>query len=278
MARRRLLVVASALGVLLGFTGGPPAFAGSGAAPPSLQASFDNVGITAAGATATGDFDGIGDSFDAASLAADALVPGQPLLHDSQALEWPDVAPGAPDNVLADGQTVAVRGAGNVLGVVGASAYGTTSGTLTVHYADGAPSAVTLTLADWVDQSPASGSDLLAATEGWNPGGTIPVHLWYVAIPLVPGEPVASVTLPLVGGAVGAGVPSMHVFDLQVGTVGANAAGAPGAPSTYDLSRKDCLGTAADTASKVWYTVAGGSPASTARPSTTPTSTRSTTS
>ena len=36
------------------------------------------------------------------------------------------------------------------------------------------------------------------------------------------------------------------------------APGAPGAPSYFDLARKDCVGTAADTRSKVWYTVAGG--------------------
>ncbi|MBA2555057.1 MAG: glucan 1,4-alpha-glucosidase, partial [Geodermatophilaceae bacterium] len=36
------------------------------------------------------------------------------------------------------------------------------------------------------------------------------------------------------------------------------AAGAPGALSHYDLARKDCLGTARNTTSKVWYTVADG--------------------
>src|SRR6266849_4726715 len=36
------------------------------------------------------------------------------------------------------------------------------------------------------------------------------------------------------------------------------APGGPGPLSHFDLARKDCLGTAADTASKVWYTVAGG--------------------
>jgi glucoamylase len=36
------------------------------------------------------------------------------------------------------------------------------------------------------------------------------------------------------------------------------APGVPGAPSYFDLARKDCLGTAAGTGSKVWYTVAGG--------------------
>ena len=36
------------------------------------------------------------------------------------------------------------------------------------------------------------------------------------------------------------------------------APGAPGDPSFFDLARKDCVGTATGTASKVWYTVAGG--------------------
>src|SRR5258707_3343864 len=38
----------------------------------------------------------------------------------------------------------------------------------------------------------------------------------------------------------------------------ATAPGAPGAPSYFDLARKDCVGTAASPGSKVWYTVAGG--------------------
>jgi glucoamylase len=36
------------------------------------------------------------------------------------------------------------------------------------------------------------------------------------------------------------------------------ASGGPGALSHFDLARKDCLGTARNTSSKVWYTVAGG--------------------
>ena len=36
------------------------------------------------------------------------------------------------------------------------------------------------------------------------------------------------------------------------------APGGPGALSHFDLARKDCLGTAQNTKSKVWYTVAGG--------------------
>ena len=36
------------------------------------------------------------------------------------------------------------------------------------------------------------------------------------------------------------------------------APGGPGALSHFDLARKDCLGTARNTTSKVWYTVANG--------------------
>ncbi|GDY31949.1 glucan 1,4-alpha-glucosidase [Gandjariella thermophila] len=39
---------------------------------------------------------------------------------------------------------------------------------------------------------------------------------------------------------------------------GGQAPGGPGAPSFFDLGRKDCVGTATGTASKVWFTVAGG--------------------
>ena len=37
-----------------------------------------------------------------------------------------------------------------------------------------------------------------------------------------------------------------------------SAPGAPGSLSHFDLARKDCLGTARNTTSKIWYTVANG--------------------
>jgi glucan 1,4-alpha-glucosidase len=45
---------------------------------------------------------------------------------------------------------------------------------------------------------------------------------------------------------------------LSVRAESAAATGAPGALSHFDLARKDCLGTARNTTSKIWYTVAGG--------------------
>src|ERR1039457_4525506 len=44
------------------------------------------------------------------------------------------------------------------------------------------------------------------------------------------------------------------------------APGAPGSMSYFDLARKDCVGTAAGTSSKVWYTVAGGALSDTYEP------------
>ncbi len=225
---------------------------------PTLEQAFDNVGITAPADATVGNFDGIGDSFSSTGLASDALVPGARLLHDGLRVDWPDIAPGSPDNVVADGQTVALDGQGSTLGIVGASAYGSASGTFTVTYADGTSTSGSVSFSDWVDEQPASGTDFLATTGGWDPGGSIPVSLSYAAIPINPAEQVASVTLPTVSAAVGNGVNAMHIFDLVIGTPGAEAAGAPGAASYYDLARKDCVGTAADTASKVWYTVADG--------------------
>ncbi|HET7013444.1 MAG TPA: glycoside hydrolase family 15 protein [Streptosporangiaceae bacterium] len=247
------------LGLLAGVTGWAPA---ASAHPrdslPTLAQAFNNVGITSAGAPAAGNFDGIGDSFSATGLAADALSPGQPLLHDGLAITWPNVAPGQPDNVIANGQSIALTGSGSTLGVIGASAFGSTGGTFTVNYADGSSSTATVTLADWIDLSPASGTDLLATTAGWNPGGTIPVSLFFAAIPLTTGKSVVSVTLPQVGPAVGKNTPSLHIFNLTIGFISQEAGGAPGVASHYDLARKDCVGTAASRRSKVWYTVADG--------------------
>jgi glucoamylase len=65
------------------------------------------------------------------------------------------------------------------------------------------------------------------------------------------------------GAALAAGLaaaaPAVSAGAAATGTgAGGAAPGAPGAPSYFDLARKDCVGTAADRGSRVWYTVAGG--------------------
>src|SRR5262245_49908444 len=57
----------------------------------------------------------------------------------------------------------------------------------------------------------------------------------------------------------GLGVVSLGVFALAVPNAhAAPAPGAPGALSHFDLARKDCVGTARNTTSRVWFTVADG--------------------
>jgi glucoamylase len=61
---------------------------------------------------------------------------------------------------------------------------------------------------------------------------------------------------------VGCGAAAVIVIGLPVESAGAApqaaAADGPGAESHFDLARKDCVGTARNTVSKVWYTVANG--------------------
>lgn len=71
--RTAVMLAALALAVGMLTVWAVPARADS---PLTLQQSFNNVGITTASDATTGNFDGVGDSFSAEGLAADALSPG----------------------------------------------------------------------------------------------------------------------------------------------------------------------------------------------------------
>ncbi|HEX5115602.1 MAG TPA: glucodextranase DOMON-like domain-containing protein [Pseudonocardiaceae bacterium] len=60
------------------------------------------------------------------------------------------------------------------------------------------------------------------------------------------------------GTAIAAIALTLTAVPAAAATTSAAPPGAPGAPSFFDLARKDCVGTAANSRSKVWYTVAGG--------------------
>ena len=83
--------------------------------------------------------------------------------------------------------------------------------------------------------------------------------LGYTAERVVPGE---RYTLTRRANATGAGslVAFLAALTFAVGTARAasSAPDGPGAQSYLDLARKDCFGTARDTTSKVWYSVADG--------------------
>ena len=65
------------------------------------------------------------------------------------------------DNVVANGQTVALSGSGTDLGILGAGQNGTATGTITVNYTDGTSQSFTLSMADWYANAPATGDQIV---------------------------------------------------------------------------------------------------------------------
>jgi beta-glucosidase len=200
-------------------------------AAASLAAAYDNTGISDNAAVSAANYDGVGDSFSAQALAAGTptpLTPGGQVTVDGTTLTWPDVASGAPDNVVAAGQTVNLSGSGTDLGFLASSQNGTATGTVTINYKDGTSQSYNLNVADWYANAPAVGDQVLTTTSSWNFTSTTqtahPVSVYYASVPLDKSKAVASVTLPTLDN--GLGTTAMHVFAMAVGS-GTPTVGAP---------------------------------------------------
>jgi beta-glucosidase-like glycosyl hydrolase len=187
---------------------------------PSLVAAFGNAGISTDADPSAGDFDGGGFSFSAEALAAAGFTPGASITYTGLTFEWPTAAPGTPDNALASGQTVPLAGSGDRLGLLGAAAYGSASGVVTITFADGGTDPFPLTLADWWSGVPAPGTDIIGTFGYLNtPRGGLSqtVHLYAVSVALPPGRIPRYLTLPDVSARVAAGQPTMHIFAVATG-------------------------------------------------------------
>lgn len=180
----------------------------------SLEAAYDNVGITDDSDHSPGDFDGSGNSYSTQALSAAGITPGNTVEKSGISYTWPDVAAGVKDNVTMRGQTVAVSGSGTRLGFLGAAVSGTHGGSGVVHYTDGTTSTFALSYPDWFSATPVSDDDLVAKTAYLNRtnGKPLnPVYLYAAYAPLDAGKTVQAVTLPDAGGT------SMHVFAIAAG-------------------------------------------------------------
>ena len=197
----------------------PPAV---GDASIGLQAEANNVGIGADGAAGAADFDTLGNSYSADSLQANGMTAGQPITTGGVTFDWPEAAPGQPDNVVAQGQvlTPTTPVSGTVLAVLGASDHGATQGTGSVTYSDGTTQSFTLGLSDWTldggrTARPSYGNGIAASLPYRNTsqGGreVIQTYLFYAAIPLRGGQVITQVMLPTT-----AGPGQLHVFALTV--------------------------------------------------------------
>jgi beta-galactosidase len=194
--------------------------------PTTLEKAFDNAGISDDSNVDQADLDGVGNSYSQQALTAAGLPPGAQVVHDGVSFTWPDVASGQPDNVLADGQTLELSGAGSRLAFLGCTSRGPLTKTGTVHYQDGTSASFSLTLDDYFSPPPGAENDTIAKMPYLNSqgiGGRVRgqrVHdtfAFYAAVPLADGKAVAGVTLPTVGDTVQGGPSAMHVFAIAVG-------------------------------------------------------------
>jgi beta-galactosidase GanA len=217
---------------------------------PTLNATFDNVGVTDDADPGPSAFDAVGSGLSAQAAAAVGLTPGGSLVHDGLTFAWPNVPAGQNDNTLASGQIVTVSGSGSALAFVGGSEGSTTGGSGTIYYTNGSTQPYTLRFGDFffMDNLP-PGNEIAvkfpylnSATGGCFQGvayGTRCSHevgLYYAAVPLDPARTVAAVSLPDVAdtvGTPGGRVNAMHLFALTVGSPTAPAP-FPGLAAAFD--------------------------------------------
>ena len=195
-----------------------PSPSGPATTAPPLSGAFNNSGISDDADPAAGNLDGGGYSYSAQALAAAGLSPGASVTHDGLTFTWPDAAAGAPDDMLASGQTISVSGSGT-LGFLGASDYYGSSGTGTITYTDGTTQSFTLSLADWWANTATAGGNIVATVPYMNTStGRMnqQVSVYYAAVPLQAGKTVQYVTLPNISQTAVQGSPSMHIFAVAV--------------------------------------------------------------
>lgn len=191
------------------------------AAPGSLLSTFNNVGISDSSDEASADFDGDGNSYSAAALAADGFTAGQDATVNGVTFSWPLPTGGFPDNTVPDGQTVTVNAAAGTqtLAFLGAASNGPISAPFTLHYSDGSTSSYWLGFSDWTlnggGGTPSYGNQVAASTTYRNcpacTGGqdSVGTDVFYAAVPVTAGKTLTSVTLPS-----GTGAGQEHIFAI----------------------------------------------------------------
>ncbi|WP_051806649.1 FG-GAP-like repeat-containing protein [Streptomyces sp. NRRL F-2664] len=186
---------------------------------PTFASAFNNTGIAPQANPGAANLDGNGDSLSAEALNAAGWTQGARVTINGTTYTRPDVAPGQPDNIVADGQRVPVSGSGNALGFLVTATGGAVTGSGTVHYSDGSTTAYSLdSVGDWEAGNPVAAAVVLDRSAR----GTTPVKLFAVTVPITAGKTVAAVTLP----AAPADGKRLHVFSAAVRSTPAAPGGA----------------------------------------------------
>ncbi|MDA2803090.1 SGNH/GDSL hydrolase family protein [Nocardiopsis suaedae] len=202
-----LLAAALPLAVLGGATAPPPS-AEAAPAPP-LAELYDNRGISDDADPGAADLDGQGRSLSAQALRRAGWGPGQELTLHGTRLTLPDTRPGEPDNVVADGQSVPLRGKAEAVTLLAAATGGGAEGEGRIVYADGTRHDYTATAPDW-ETGPLT-TKAVELDHANTADGTVgaPVRLYAVTVPVDRDRPLARIELPTVSGGA-----RMHVFDV----------------------------------------------------------------
>jgi hypothetical protein len=167
---------------------------------------FNNSATSNDTNTAQGNFDGVGNSYSAQTLQNAGLTPGKTLTFNGISFLWPNSAVGTLNNVLAQGQTIAVTAAkgATTLAFLGSAAFGPSMGTATITYTDGSTQTFTLAFSDWTlnggGSTPLNGDQVVVTLPYRNtPGGMqldqMP-NVFYTSVALQAGKTIKSVTLP----------------------------------------------------------------------------------
>lgn len=187
----------------------------------TLAQAYGNVGVGNHADPGNADFDGAGFSYSQQGLAAAGVVAGQPIVHGATTFTWPNVAAGAPDNVVAAGQRIAVGRKARSVSILGSASNGSGRGTGSVTYTDGTTTPFTLALTNWTPATLLPENELVATSHEWNPkpgagySDAIDVSVYATTIPLDPTRRAAYLTLPTTSTSDQAGN-KLHLFDLRV--------------------------------------------------------------
>ncbi|GMA22542.1 hypothetical protein GCM10025864_03010 [Luteimicrobium album] len=173
----------------------------------SLVGAYSITCFTTLGAGISGDCDGNGYTFDAASLATKGYVPGTMVAVPGTDLTFdlPKVAAGKPDTAVAKGQRIALDlGTGATqLSVIGTANETAQHGTATLTFTDGSTQDFAIDYGDWVGaaKSPQFGNIAVALSDdrlkGSGAGDNQAAAVFSTAPVDIPaGKTVASITLP----------------------------------------------------------------------------------
>jgi len=187
----------------------------------SIVRAYDNVGLTLNSDPTMGNFDGLGHSYTASGLAIGS-VSGRLRVPSGRARFTLAAQPDYPDNVVADGQNIAVNAPKGTrqLDLLGAATDGPDAGMATLRYADGTTQLVEIGLSDWTlnggTAKPEYGNVVVTEAPYRNfvdgPSQAGKAYLFETSIPVDPSRHLVALKLPTeCAGPTG---PELHLFSV----------------------------------------------------------------